>query len=251
MPPRLSPVLIIPDVHVPYHDTKAWKLMLKVGAFFKPKYVIVLGDFGDFYAVSDFQKDPSRASQLDVEVEACNEALDQLDALGASNKYFIAGNHCARLERYLKTRAPELFSMIKVEQLFKLRQRNWKYTPYRDDVRIGKVYFTHDIGVAGRTTVFKTLDTYQHSIITGHTHRLAYVVEGNATGESILSAQFGWLGDVSKVDYMHRIKAEKDWALGFGVGYFREDNGFMYLQPVPIVEYSCVVEGRLFTTESK
>lgn len=45
---------------------------------------------------------------------------------------------------------------------------------------------------------------------------------------------------------MYKVKANRDWALGFGMGYLRE-NGFVYLQPVPIVEYSCVVEGRLFT----
>ena len=57
---------------------------------------------------------------------------------------------------------------------------------------------------------------------------------------------FGWLGDVRQVDYMFRVKANRDWALGFGVGYVR-DNGFVYLQPVPIVEGSCCVEGKLFT----
>jgi hypothetical protein len=45
---------------------------------------------------------------------------------------------------------------------------------------------------------------------------------------------------------MFRVKANRDWALGFGVGYVR-DNGFVYLQPVPIVENSCCVEGKLFT----
>ena len=43
------------------------------------------------------------------------------------------------------------------------------------------------------------------------------------------------VGDVRQVDYMFRVKANRDWALGFGVGYVR-DNGFVYLQPVPIVE---------------
>ncbi len=245
-PRELEPVLIVPDVHIPYNDPRAWSLLLKVGKAFKPTYIIVLGDFGDFYAVSDFTKDPNRATQLDVEIQSCNEHLYQLDALGAKHKYFIAGNHCNRLERYLRTKAPELFTMVKVEQLFKLKARGWNYTPYREDVKIGLVYFTHDIGQTGRTAAYKTLDVYQHSIVTGHTHRLIYVVEGNATGAAILSTQFGWLGDVKQVDYMHRIKASKDWALGFGVGYLRT-NGIMHLSPVPIVDYTVVVNGELYS----
>lgn len=242
---NLERILIVPDVHIPYHDQKAWDLMLQVAHGFKPSHIVVLGDFADFYAVSSFGKDPTRANQLDVEIAECNKALDQLDMVGAKHKYFIAGNHEQRLERYLQDKAPQLYSMIKVEALFKLKQRGWAFTPYRNDVKIGKVYFTHDVGQGGRTAAHRTMDTYQHSIITGHSHRLAYVVESNATGTSMLSAQFGWLGDVHQVDYLHRIKAQKDWALGFGIGYIRS-NGVMHLTPVPIVEYACVVEGKLF-----
>ncbi len=243
----MIPGLIIPDVHIPYHDARAWALMLKAAKVLKPQWVVVLGDFGDFYAVSSFTKDPSRATQLDVEVRACNAALDQVDALGCREKYFIAGNHEDRLERYLKAKAPELFDTVKVERLFRLKERGWQYTPYREDMKMGKVYFTHDTGsTTGRLAAFKALDTYQHSIITGHTHRMLHLVEGNATGTQIVSAQFGWLGDIKQIDYMHKIKARKDWALGFGVGY-RRANGFIYFQPIPLVEYSCVVGGRLFT----
>lgn len=244
---RLAPILIIPDVHIPYHDPKAWSLMLKAARGFKPEVIVVLGDFADFYAVSSFKKDPLRANQLDVEIKACNAKLDELDALGAKEKHFIAGNHCDRLERYLKDKAPELFTMLSVDELFKLKKRGWTYTPYRSDIKVGKAYFTHDAGgPTGRQAVYKVLDTYQHTTVIGHTHRMAYVVEGNAVGNALLSAQFGWLGDIAKIDYLHNIKAKKDWALGFGVGYLRQDNGFVYLQPIPIVEYSCVVGGKLY-----
>jgi hypothetical protein len=70
-------------------------------------------------------------------------------------------------------------------------------------------------------------------------------VEGNAKGVPHVGASFGWLGDVEKVDYMHRIRANRDWVLGFGVGVVRE-NGVIHLQPVPIVQYSCMVGLELF-----
>ena len=79
---------------------------------------------------------------------------------------------------------------------------------------------------------------------------MQYIVEGNAVGEYKLAAQFGWLGDKSKIDYMHRAKVNKDWALGFGVGYINSETGIAYLTPVPIIQvkskYTCVVNGSYF-----
>lgn len=249
--PKLESVLIIADAHRPYHDQRAWDLMLEVGAAVKPTHLIVNGDLADFYAVSSHSKDPRRASQLDEELADVNVGLDQLDKLGAKNKLFVAGNHCDRLTRYLQDKAPQLFKMLDIPELFKLNKRGgWTYTPYKDDTKLGKLHVTHDVGTAGRYAAHKALDTFQHSVITGHTHRLCYVVEGNAVGEFKLSAQFGWLGDINKIDYMHKVVAKKNWALGFGVGHLNPATGVAYLTPVPIIpvkaHYTCVVNGRYF-----
>lgn len=242
----LEAVLIVPDTHVPYHDVKAWNLMLKVAQDLKPKHMVVIGDLLDFYSVSSYSKDPSRLANLPAEVDAGNKALDQLDALKAKNKLFVSGNHCDRLERYLKDKAPELFGFVNIPKLFDLKERGWKYTPYKDHTKLGKLNITHDVGTAGRYAAYKALDMFQHSVITGHTHRLSYVVEGNAVGEIKLSAQFGWLGDAKKVDYMQKVSVLKNWALGFGAGYLDSDTHLVYLTPLPIINYSLVFNGKLY-----
>jgi hypothetical protein len=58
---------------------------------------------------------------------------------------------------------------------------------------------------------------------------------------------FGWLGDVSKITYAHRIQAMRDWMLGFGIAYLEPRTGYVHMQPVAIVGYRCVVGGKLFT----
>jgi len=243
---KLEPILIVPDSHIPYHDKKAFNLMLKVARDLKPKHIYIIGDFLDFYTVSSHSKDPGRALNLVEELEAGAIALKQLDTLRATNKVYIGGNHCDRLTRYLQTKAPELFGVVSVPDLLKLKEKGWLYVPYKSHTKLGKIHLTHDVGVAGRHSVFQCLDTYQHSVITGHTHRLAYIVEGNAVGEFKLSAQFGWLGDASKIDYMQAAKVKKDWALGFGIGYFDPLSKYVYMTPVPIIRYSCVVNGKLY-----
>jgi predicted phosphodiesterase len=242
----LRRVGFIPDAHHPYHDKQAWKLMLKAMKAFTPDTVVVMGDLADFYAVSSHSKDPQRALQFVEEIGAVNKALDQLDALGADRKIFISGNHCDRLTRFIQDRAPELNRVVGVPESFKLAERGWEYVPYKQNTKLGRLYLTHDVGTTGRGAVYKALDVFHHSVVTGHSHRLGYIVEGDATGGASVSAQFGHLLDVEQVDYMHKVRARRDWALGFGIGYHDTTTDFVYLVPIPIVEYTCVVEGRLY-----
>lgn len=243
---KLEPILIVPDCHIPYHDKRAFNLMLKVAMDLKPKHIYIIGDFVDFYTVSSHSKDPNRALNLVEELTAGEECLDQLDRLGAVSKVAIGGNHEDRLTRYLQDKAPELFNIVTIPALLHLKERGWKYIPYKRDTKLGKLYLTHDVGVAGRNSVFSCLDTYQHSVVTGHSHRMAYIVEGNATGEVKLSAQFGWLGDANSIDYLQHQKVLKDWALGFGIGYLDPSTGLVYMTPVPIIKYTCVAAGKLY-----
>lgn len=243
--PNLEPILILGDVHRPYHDKRAWGLVLQAGAIVAPAHIWLMGDFLDCYSVSDHSKDPRRERSLVKEIADAKIGLDQLDALGATSKVFLEGNHEDRLRRYLERQAPELFEAIDLPSLLGLEERGWSWLPYKRAKRVGKVHLTHDIGVAGRYAAYRALDAFQHTVLSGHTHRFAYVVEGNAVGEQKLSASFGHLSDLRKVDYMHQVNAMRNWALGFGIGYLDPSSGIVYLTPVPIVKYTCVINGQL------
>jgi len=242
---KLKKILFVPDSHHPYVDQRAWNLMMKSAQDLKPEIIVCIGDLGDFFSVSSFDKSPRRALQLDKEIKSVNNALDELDNLGAKKKIFCEGNHEDRLRRYLQNKAPELFEFIDINSLLHLNKRKWKHIKYKESTRLGKLFITHDIGSATRYNVYRVLDTFQHSVVTGHTHRFAYIVEGNAAGEYMISAQFGWLGDLSQVDYLHQIRAKKDWSLGFAYGNMDKD-GNIYVVPVPIVDYKCVVKDKLY-----
>jgi predicted phosphodiesterase len=244
---RLEKILFLPDSHVPYEDKAAFTLMLKAAKVFKPDHCLILGDFIDCYSVSSHSRHPDRSLKLREEVDATINALEAVAAIGAKNNVFVAGNHEDRLERYLKDKAPELFHFISIPKILKLRELGFKYIPYKQSYRIGKLNVTHDTGNAGRFAHYKSLDTFQHNIIIGHTHRLGYAVEGNAQGERHVTAMFGWLGDVEQIDYMHRVKAIKDWTLGFGIGYLDTSTNIVYVTPVPIVKDTCLIEGKLIS----
>jgi Predicted ICC-like phosphoesterases len=245
-PEKLEKFLVVPDVHIPYHNRQSFDIMLNAAKGWGPDGVIIIGDFMDFYAVSDHLRDPVRATKFDWEIAEGNRHLDMIDNLGAEQKIYVAGNHEDRMERYLQGRAPELHEMLKVEELLHLDERGWQYVPYKQHTQAGKVYLTHDVGTAGRYSVFRAIDTFNHSVVTGHSHHMAYIVENDATGETPrVSAQFGWLGDTEQVNYMSRAKARKFWPQGFGYGYL-DEAGILYLVPAPIVDGKAVVEGKVY-----
>lgn len=242
-------VLFVGDAHIPYENKASWALMMTAMIDFKPDIIVITGDFGDMKAVSSHLKNPIDKTRLKWEVEQINLRLDELDELGASTKIYIAGNHEDRLQRYLQEKAPELFDFLNVPQLLALEDRRWEYVPYKQHTEIGALYATHDVGTAGVNSARKALDTFMHSVVTAHSHRLQYVVEGDAVGGARVSATFGWLGDINEIEYMSRARSARDWAQGFGVGYLNAKNQAVHLVPVPIVLGTVVLEGKLYSVK--
>ena len=240
----MKKLFIIPDVHAPYHDEAAWALTMKAAKGFKPDTVIQQGDWNDNYCISRFPKNPNREDNLESETETCRQQRTEVDELEPGRKVFTEGNHEDRLPRYLMDKAPNLFDSVTTDKVFQYTANDWELVPYQDSIKIGQVYYTHDAGNSGKYPTKGALDTFQHSVCVAHHHRIQYFVEGNATGEHQVGASFGWLGDIDQVDYMHRIKVKRHWALGFGIGYMNEKTGVAHLAPVPIVGYKAVVEGK-------
>lgn len=238
--------IIIPDCHIPNHDLRAFGVMLRVAMALKPKHLVILGDFADGETLSAHPATKPGELSFEAEVAGVQQCLDQLDALGATNKVYIEGNHEFRLDRYLMERAPQMFYSIKWQNILKLHERGWQWVPYRKSVRVGKMNFTHDTGNAGMNAHRTSAQAFGGSAAIGHTHRMAYEVKGRFEGTPYLAAMFGWLGDAEKAaSYMHEAKAS-DWVHGFGVFHLEPDTGIMHVQPVPIVHGKCVVNGSLF-----
>ncbi len=232
--PEPERLLILGDCHHPYVDVDAWNLMLRFAQSWRPDRIIVLGDFVDCVSVSAHSRDPNRIALIDDEIDVANAALDQLDQLGASEKHFIEGNHCYRLQRYLADRAPALYNQISIRGLLGLEERGWSFTPYREHLKIGHVHYVHDTGSAGASAHTKAGAAFESSVVIGHVHRLACSYFGNALGDTHVAVAAGWLGSAKAADYMHKIKATREWMHGFVTGLLEPD-GTTHLQLHPIV----------------
>jgi len=181
------------------------------------------------------------------EVKAGNELLDKIDALGIPHKHFLAGNHEYRFDRYLAEKAPELSDLpgMNVQELLRLKERGWTYTPYKSELRIGKLWLTHDEGNAGPLAAIKARNTYSGNVAIGHCHAATVSYEGNARGESHVGISCGWLGSVKNVDYLHQVKARR-WQHAVGVGLV-DTNGHVHLGVSAIVKGKIAVFGEIYS----
>tara|TARA_R110002020_G_scaffold171937_1_gene362007 strand:+ start:1986 stop:2738 length:753 start_codon:yes stop_codon:yes gene_type:complete len=241
---KLQKILFVTDAHVPYQDHAALNLIHKTIRKIKPDVLCILGDFADFYSVSAHDKSPDRSLRLTDEVASVRKELSRFEKYKFKRKIFISGNHENRLERYISSRAPELFGLVTIPELFKLRQNGWEYVPYKRHVMIGNLAVSHDYGSAGATAHKTASQRLGNPVVIGHTHRAGTVSRRNLDGDLVMSGMFGWLGDVSQIDYAHSAQVGTDWVSGFGIGYMNQ-KGVVVLNSVPILGNSCVVEGQL------
>lgn len=248
LPPQLSSRLekfvIIPDVH--HNDAHPdYRVMLRAMNIFEPEGIMVLGDFGDAASLSAHPKTERGADDFKAEVAGIEKELDILDRLpGVKWKKYIEGNHEWRLQRYLANNAQALMGMLDIKSCLHLVERGWEFTPYMNHTSIGKIHFTHDTGQAGVNAHRSAQMIFMGSAVIGHTHRMAYEVRGVWGGPPVVTAMFGWLGNPEKITYVHQAAAAM-WPRGFGLGYHDLETGLVYLVPVPIVNGTCLVEGRL------
>lgn len=239
-------IMVCPDAHHPYADRLAWQTFLAAAREWKPNRLIIIGDFGDCMAVSFHPKDPSRKMGMKDEIAAVNEAADEVEELGIETVDYLLGNHELRLQRYLWEKAPELYGLVDIGDLLRIKERGWNLVPYRESLTVGKIHFAHDVGRCGKHTASQSLADYGHSIVMGHSHRAATIYAGTVAGDRQVAMNVGTLIDINSVDYRHRAMAAREWQHGFGVIHMTDD-GIGWCSFVPIIEGRCVVDGQVIS----
>lgn len=233
-------IIVLGDLHAPFHDKRAYALAKAVIKAYKPDVLVSIGDFVDSYAVSDYPKHPSRKNRLKYEVEAAAKLVKELRPL-AGSFFLTAGNHEYRLEKYLATRAPELYGLVCMRELLDICPHEW--LDYGEVLKIGKTHFTHDVGFCGAGAALKSLAAFGGNLVFGHSHRPEIVYSKNLREESHFCMNVGWLGDPSMIDYTHRVKTR---AWKHGVGLVEQDSsGNSWASFVPFVAGKAMLQGKM------
>lgn len=202
------------DIHAPYHNDYAVEIACKIIADYDPDILVNGGDAVDMYTISRFDKDPSRLTGFQKELDSAFEVHSRInDASPRAARYFIPGNHEFRLTKYIRMH-PELYGVkaLQIENLLRLEELGYTRV---DRLVLGKMQFVHGEVIRKHSayTAKAHLENcgYSYSTFHGHSHRLG--IHFKTTGDGIkMGVECGHLADAKQADYIETIVA--NWQQG-------------------------------------
>ena len=210
----MSTRFIISDVHYPFHDQASVNIMLKMQQHFRPKNIIIDGDFFDCATLSRFSREPQEPGAFKNQIEGGCEIIRKMQKY--SSITMVQGNHEARLDKYINDKAPELHNLLSIKGLVNNElDTNVEYIQtipsesmlaLRNDLLVG--HFNVARKYTGYT-VKALVERFQTNIVQAHTHRLGeYSIR--TWGRTLHGWESGCLCDLSPEYVFH-----PNWQNGF------------------------------------
>lgn len=213
-----SRILILSDIHFPYHSISALNAALTYAKKEVIDGVVLNGDTLDFYQLSRFEKDPRKRS-FAHELDAGKKFLEILQKEFECKVYWKNGNHEDRYENYLKVKAPELLGVsdFKIDQLLKFRDYNTTLIENKRIIKANKLNIIHGheypCGSFNPVNIARGLFLKgKVSAIQGHNHQTSEHTESNMNEEIITTWSIGCLSELHPM-YMPLNK----WNHGFAI----------------------------------
>ena len=192
LPKVCNNILLISDLHIPYHDIDAITIALDYGKKENVNTIFINGDLIDNSQVSRFEKDMKKRS-VKQEFDATKEFLVQLRAaFPDASIYWLKGNHCVRWEKFLEQKVREIWDdpYFHLEERLRLNEQKVKILDDTVLVKAGKLSITHGhhifkgifVPVSPARGAFLRA---KQSVIVGHLHRASYHPEMDLDGKVI------------------------------------------------------------------
>lgn len=204
LPKADNNILLISDLHIPYHNISAITAALKYGEEANINTIIINGDLIDFYQMSRFEKDPRKRS-VKYEFDATKEFLRVLRATFPNVQiYWIKDNHCNRYEHWLMAKAPEVFDdpYYKMEERLRLNEERIHLIGDKTLVKAGKLNIHHGHlffrgFIAPVNSARGLFLKAKESTICSHVHKISEHTETNLSGELTTCWSTGCLCELS------------------------------------------------------
>jgi predicted phosphodiesterase len=207
LPKGCDNILLISDIHIPYHDIDAVTLAIEYGIKEKVNTIFINGDLIDNHQVSKFESNPKKRS-VKQEFDATKEFLVSLrSAFPDASIYWLKGNHCIRWEKFLLMKVREIWDdpYFTLEERLRLNEERIVMIDDKVLVKAGKLSITHGHHVF--KGVFSPVNPARgaflrakQSVIVGHLHRSSYHPEVDLDGRVIGCWSTGCLCEL-KPDY--------------------------------------------------
>ena len=195
-------ILVLSDIHIPYHDDKALSAALDYAETIGIDHILLLGDICDFFAVSRWQKNPEERN-LSQELMFTRQFLQHLRERFKGRIIYKIGNHEERWESYMYTKAPEICGVADFEiyNLLNFAKYGVEEVKGRQKIKAGKnltLIHGHELfGSAAPVNFARTLQTNLGvCAIAGHRHTTSQHCFKSADNKYIHCWSLGCLCDL-------------------------------------------------------
>jgi UDP-2,3-diacylglucosamine pyrophosphatase LpxH len=234
--------VIANDFQVPFHDEKAlllFKLFLRRE---RPDWLILNGDFQDFWEISRYDQTPRTGKEFREEIDLGKKILRSFRrSLPRARITWIEGNHEFRLRKYLIQNAKELYGLprLSVQDIFDLDRLGIEYVPchematkFSDNfIRVGGLYVGHwdKVSKHGAYAAKLLVEEKGVSLLQGHTHRFGVHARTTVDSRLLLGIE-----NFSMCSRRQSYVSHANWQLGFSAVYFQPSSDRFHWFPIII-----------------
>jgi predicted phosphodiesterase len=223
-------VLVISDLHMPYHSPRAIEAALKYADEYRPHEILINGDLLDMYQMSRFDKDPTLPG-IAHECQCGHEFFDHLRARfpRATLRYKL-GNHDARFTTYLFQSAPLLAAIPGMKEGWEapcgIHKNKVTVIDDKRPVMVGRlpIFHGHELGSSNFNPVNPARGAYlktKHTIMVAHSHQTSGHSDPNLFHEETYCWSIGCLCGLSP-----RYATVNRWNHGFATVTVAKDGDF-------------------------
>jgi len=224
----VNKILVLSDIHFPFHDKKAMRAVEKFMPDFNPDTLIYLGDQMDLKLVMDlWQGNIGEIKEQSIisEYRGFNEMMNHHIKLCKKPKVvFFEGNHEERARKIVRQQPLHRESNVDIEDYFRFKERGIKFIPFNKVHREGKLHFMHGI-YYNQYHAKKHVDAYKRSIMYGHVHdRQVYTDVSPFDVNDVHTAQS--IGCLCNKNPDYKKNQPSRWIHGFAVAYVQDNGNF-------------------------
>src|SRR5947199_3195512 len=233
-------VVIANDFQIPFHDERALSLFKLFLRRERPDWLILNGDFQDFWEISSHDLTPRGGKDFKREIETGKKILRSFRrSLPRARITWIEGNHEFRLRKYLIQNARELYGLpgVSVPDIFDLKRLEIEYAPCHEMatkftnnfIRGGDLYVGHwdKVSKHGAYAAKVLVEEKGVSLLQGHTHRFGAHARTTVDGRVLLGIE-----NFSMCSRHQSYVSRPNWQVGFSVIYLHASSGRFHRFPI-------------------
>lgn len=204
-------ILVISDLHIPYHHRDAFKFLAAIKKKFNPTRIINIGDEVDNHAISFHDSDPDLMSAGD-ELKAAQKACAQLKKIFPKMD-LVHSNHGSLLYRRGKAGGIPKWMLRDYQDVLEVGS-DWEWF---EEIHVGlgkqDIFFRHQF----KANILKAAEEYGCCVVQGHYHskfEIAYTSSPRALNWGM---SVGCLIDKKVLAFAYNKTQTKRPVLGIGL----------------------------------